>query len=76
MLLANGEAIGELDTVAGFTGISGSRVIGIAGCSGVLQIPWLFLEGLPDPLVMFISVTSLLTSLHDAMLFVESCCRM
>ena len=68
--------LGVLGTVAGFTGVSGSRVVGIAGCSGVLQFPWLFLEGLPDPVVIFMSVTSLLTSLHDAIIFMELHCRM
>ena len=76
ILLANGDAIGEFGTVAGFTGVSGSRVVDIVGCSRVLHIPWLFLEGLPDPVVMFMLVTSLLTSLHDAILFVEVCCQM
>ena len=73
ILLANGDEIGEFGAVAGFTGISGSGVVDIAGCSRVLCIPWLFLEGLPDPVVMCMSVTSLLTSLHDAILFVEMC---
>ena len=74
IILTNGDVIGEFGTVAGFTGVSGSGVVDILGCSGVLHIPWLFLEGLPDPLVMFTSVTSLLTSVHDAILFVEVCC--
>ena len=76
ILLANGDAIGEFGTVAGFTGVSGSGVVDIAGCSGVLHIPWLFLEGLQDPVVMFMLVTSLLTSLCDAILFMEMCYQM
>ena len=75
ILLAYGDAIGKFGTVAGFTGVSGSRVADIAGCSGVLHIPWLFLEGLPDPIVMFMLVTSLLISLHDAILFIDIHCR-
>ena len=73
LLLANSDAIGEFGTVAGFTGVSGSGVVDIVGCSGVLHIPWLFLEGLPHPVVIFMLVTSLLTSLHDAILFMEVC---
>ena len=76
ILLANGDVIGEFGTVAGFTRVSGSRVVDIAGCSRVLHIPWLFLEGLPDPIIMFMSVTSLLISLHDAISFMEVCCEM
>ena len=76
ILLGNGDEIGEFGTLARFTRVSGSGVVDIAGCSGVLHIPWLFLEGLPDPVVMFMSVTSLLISLCDAMLFIEGCCQM
>ena len=43
ILLANGALTGVLGIVAGFTGISGSRFVGVVGCSDVLQIPWLFL---------------------------------
>ena len=50
------------------TGVFGSRVVGIAGCSSVLQIPQLFLEGLSDPVVMLMLVSSLLISLQDAIL--------
>ena len=74
ILLATGDVTGEFGTVAGFTGVSGSGVVDIASCSSVLHIPWLFLEGLPDPVVMFMSMTNLLISLHDAMLFIEVCC--
>ena len=76
ILLVSGEATGVLGTVAGLAGVSGSRLVGIVGCSSVLQIPRLFLEGLPDPVVMFMSVTSLLISLHDAIVIVELHCRM
>ena len=75
ILLATGDVTGESGTVTGFTGVSGSGVVDIAGCSSMLHIPWLFLEGLPDPVVIFMSVTNLLISLHDAMLFVEVCCQ-
>ena len=74
ILLATSDVAGKCSTVAGFTRISGSRVVGIVGCSSVLHIPWLFLEGLPDPVVMFMLVTNLLISLCDAILFVEVCC--
>ena len=43
-----------------FTGVSGSGVADIVGCSDVLCIPWLFLEGLPGPVVRFMSVINLL----------------
>ena len=46
------------------------------GCSNVLHIPRLFLEDLPDPVVRFISVTNLLISLCDVMLFAEVCFQM
>ena len=62
--------------MAGLAGVSGSELVGIMDCSGVLQIPWLFLEGLPDPVVTFMLVTSLLISLHDAIVIVELHCRM
>ena len=39
ILLATGDVTGEFGTMAGFTGVSGSRVADIAGCSGVLCIP-------------------------------------
>ena len=74
ILLATSDVTGEFGTMAGFTGVSGSGVADIAGCSGVLHIPWLFLEGLPDPVVTFMLVTNLLISLHDAILFIEVCC--
>ena len=60
ILLANGALTGVLGIVAGFTGVSVNRFVGTVRCSGVLWIPWLFLEGLPDPVVMFMLVTSLL----------------
>ena len=63
ILLANGALTRVLDIVAGFAGISGSGFVDIVVCSDVLQIPWLFLECLPGPVVMFMSVTSLLISL-------------
>ena len=63
ILLANGALTGVPGIVAGFTGISGSGFVGIAGYSDVLQIPWLFLEGLPAPVVIIMLVTSLLISL-------------
>ena len=66
ILLASGALTGVLGIVAGFTGIAGSRFASIVVCSDVLQIPWLFLEGLPDPVVMFMLDTSLLISLRDA----------
>ena len=75
ILLASGEATGVLGTVAGLAGVSGSGLVDIVGCSGVLQIPWLFLEGLQDPVVTFMLVTSLLISLHDAIVIVELHCR-
>ena len=50
------------------TRVSDSRVVGIVGCNDVSHIPLLFLEGLPDPSVRFLSVTNLLISLCDAML--------
>ena len=74
ILLATGDVTGKCGTLAGFTRVSGSEVVDIVGCSGVLYIPWLFLEGLPDSAVMLISVTNLLISLCDAMLFMEVCC--
>ena len=74
ILLAYSDAIGEFGIVAGFTGVSDSGVADIVGCSSVLHIPWLFLEGLPDPVVMFMLVTSLLISLCDAILFADVHC--
>ena len=74
ILLATGDVTGKFGTVAGFTGVSGSGDVDIVGCSSVLCIPWLFLEGLLDPVLIFMSVTNLVISLHDAMLFVEVCC--
>ena len=40
-----------------FTRVSGTGVVGIAGCNDALHIPWLFLEGLSDPAVSSMSVT-------------------
>ena len=74
ILLATSEVTSECGTVVGLTGVSGSGVVDIVGFSGVLHIPWLFLEGLPDPVVMFMLVTNLLISLCDAILFIEVCC--
>ena len=76
ILLAIGDVTGEFDIVAGSTGVSGSRVVDIVGYSSVLYIPWLNLEGLSDLVVMFMSVTSLLISLCDAILFMEVHCQM
>ena len=36
---SSGEATGVLGTVAGLPGVSGCRLVGIVGCSSVLQIP-------------------------------------
>ena len=43
ILLATGEVTSECGAVAGFTGVSGSGVVDIAGCSSVLHTPWLFI---------------------------------
>ena len=56
ILLATSDVTGEFGTMAGFTGVSGSGVADIVDCSGVLCIPWLFLEGLSDPVVMFMFI--------------------
>ena len=76
ILLASGEATGVLGAVARLPVVSGGGFVDIAGCSGVLQIPWLVLEGLPDPVVMLMLVTSLLFSLFDAIVIVELHCKM
>ena len=52
--------------VSMLTRVSGSGVVDIVGCNVALCIPLLFLEGLPDPAVWFMSVTSLLISLCNA----------
>ena len=39
ILLATGVVTGVCGTVAEFTGVSGSGVVDIVGCSGVLHIP-------------------------------------
>ena len=75
ILLATGDVTGEFGIMAGFTGVSGSGVADILGCSSVLHIPWLLLEGLPDPVAMFMSVTNLLISLCDVILHVDMCCQ-
>ena len=74
ILLATGDVTGKFGTMAGFPGVSFSGVADIVGCSGVLHIPWLFLEGPPNPIVLFMPVTNLLISLHDAILFLDVCC--
>ena len=71
ILLATVDVRGKCGIVAVSTGVSGSGVVDIVGCSVVLHIPWLFLKGLPDPVVMFTLVTSLLISLYGAMLFIH-----
>ena len=76
ILLVTGVITAVCGTVVVFTGVSGSGVLGIVGCSSVLCIPWLFLEGVPDPVIKFILVTSLMISLHNAMFITGACCKM
>ena len=57
--LAGRVVTGVCGTVTVFTGVSGSSVAGLVGCSNVLHIPWLFLDGLSGPVVKFMSVTNL-----------------
>ena len=39
ILLTTKVVTGVCGTVSVFTGVSGSRIVGIVGCSGVLHIP-------------------------------------
>ena len=55
-----------------FTGVpcwSDCEVVYPIECRHTLWIPWLFLEGLPLPSMVFMSVVSLLISLQEAMVF-------
>ena len=68
VLLSGRVVTGVCSTVAVLTRVSGSGVVGIVGHNDVPHIPWLFLEGLPEPAVRLMSVTNLLISLCDAIL--------
>ena len=60
--------IGVCSTAVVLVGVSGTGVVDMGvGWSVGSWIPWLFRDGLPDPTAWFMSVTSLLVSLHDAM---------
>ena len=54
-----------------FTGVccwSSCEAVYSIGCWDMLQIPWLFLDGLPLLVMVFMLVVSLLNSLQEAML--------
>ena len=67
VLLSGRVVTGVWWAIAVLTRVSGG-VVGKVGCNDAPCNPWLFLEGLTEPAVRFISVTNLLISLCNALL--------